>query len=643
MKQICTILIITLLSSFVYGQEGKVLRGDKKFDRYDFVDAQSVYLRVAEKGYESAELFHKLGDSYYLNAQYDEAVNWYGKLAEKYPDSLTTEFYFRYATSLKAIKDYEKADAMMATFFEIKNDDSRAQLYDKNKDYLETIASRKRNYEVERLNINTSYSDFGPVIHDEKLIFSSTRDTGRLSKRIHKWNDQPFLDLYEIGLEELEGGSTDISKFDKKINSKYHESTPAFHTEGNIIYFTRNNYSKNVYGTDGSGTNKLKIYRATKNGPDSWGNPEELPFCSDEYNTAHPTLSADNKTLYFSSDRPESIGESDIWKVTINDDGSYSEPENLGETINTEGRETFPFITSDDELYFASNGHPGLGGLDIFSTSLSSNSDGAILNLGEPINTAQDDFSLVLDGETRTGFFASNRNTVGGNDDIYKFIEIPCDINLSGLVTDLDTGDPLDYVDIGLYDGDNNLITKVNTASESTYAFVPSCSETLVVRASKEGYIPAEKVVITPGVSADLDAPLQLELEKKPFEKGDDLGKILNLNPIYFDFDRYNIRPDAAIELAKVIAVMEEYPDLKIDVRSHTDSRANDEYNRVLSQNRNNSTIAYIIDNGISKSRLTGRGYGESQLVNDCGNGSDCSEEAHQLNRRSEFIVVDNK
>ena len=294
-------------------------------------------------------------------------------------------------------------------------------------------------------------------------------------------------------------------------------------------------------------------------------------------------------------------------------------------------------------MYFASNGHPGLGGLDIFSTNLSSNSDGAILNLGEPINTAQDDFSLVLDGETRTGFFASNRNTVGGNDDIYKFIEIPCDINLSGLVTDLDTGDPLDYVDIGLYDGDNNLITKVNTASESTYAFVPSCSETLVVRASKEGYIPAEKVVITPGVSADLDAPLQLELEKKPFEKGDDLGKILNLNPIYFDFDRYNIRPDAAIELAKVIAVMEEYPDLKIDVRSHTDSRANDEYNRVLSQNRNNSTIAYIIDNGISKSRLTGRGYGESQLVNDCGNGSDCSEEAHQLNRRSEFIVVDNK
>jgi len=642
MKQITTLILIALLSLSVLGQEGSINRGDKKFDKYDFVDAQKVYLRVAENGFESAELFNKLGDSYYLNAQYDEAVKWYGQLFEKFPDDIKTESYFRYATSLKAVKDYDRADAMMNTFFEIKNEDKRARLFNSNKDYLKTITSKRNSYKIEPLNINTVYSDFGATLYEDKLIFSSARDTGSFSRRTHKWNAQPFLDLYEISIEELDGGNKNVKKFDRVINTKYHESTPAFSADGNTIYFTRNNFTKGNYRKDSNGTNKLKIYRATKGSSGKWGNAEELPFCSDDYNTGHPSLSSDGRTMYFTSDRPESVGESDLWKVAIEEDGSFGEPENLGDIINTEGRETFPYITSTNELYFASNGHQGLGGLDIFLVNLSENSDGEILNLGEPLNTAQDDFAAVLDEETRTGYFSSNRNAVGGNDDIYRFIEVPCDITLEGLITDRDTGAPISNVDVSIYDQNNNVIAVMNTASESSYSHLPGCSETLIIRARKEGYIPSEKVVVTPGETADLDEPLQLELEKKPFEKGDDLGKILNLNPIYFDFDRYNIRPDAALELAKVIAVMEEYPALKVDVRSHTDSRGDDEYNRVLSQNRNDATINYMIDQGIAKGRLTGRGYGESELINNCSNGSDCSEEDHQLNRRSEFIIVDN-
>ena len=633
-------IILTVWTSAA--QDRQISRGDKEFNRYDFVQAQSVYLKVAEKGFESAELFNKLGDSYYLNAQYPDAVNWYGKLIEKFPDEADAELYFRYATSLKAVKDYDKADEMLTKFFELKNVDRRAQLYSGNKNYLESIEARRKNYEVKKLDINSNYSDFGPYIYDEKLLFSSTRDTGTFLRRSHKWNAQPFLDFYEIGLEDLENGSTRVKKFNRRLNTKYHESTPSFTDDDNTIYFTRNNFNKRNYGIDDRGTNKLKIYRATKGSSSKWGNAEELPFCSDDYSTAHPALSPDGKTLYFSSDRPGSIGESDIWKVAINDDGSFGEPENLGEPINTEGRETFPFVTSNNEIYFASNGHQGLGGLDLFYANLNS-SDPEIINLGEPLNTPQDDFSLVLDEDSRKGFFASNRNTVGGNDDIYSFTEVPCDITLAGLITDKDSGVPLTDVDMSFYDGDNNLITTLNTGNESSYDYIPGCGDTVVVKAAKEGYIPAEKVVIAPRESANLDQPLQLELEEKPFEIGDDLGKILNLNPIYFDFDRYNIRPDAALELAKIIAVMEEYPALKIDVRSHTDSRANDDYNAVLSQNRNDSTIRYIIEQGgIASSRLTGRGYGESQLINECSNGVDCTEEDHQLNRRSEFIIVEN-
>jgi len=536
----------------------------------------------------------------------------------------------------------------MTRFLELNKDDKRANLFKNGPNYLKDIDYHKNSYEVSTTTINSGYSDFGPMLYKDKLIFASNRDTGLFRKRVHKWNGQPFLDLYQVDLNkvDVDEGYSHVEKFDAKINTKFHESTPVFTNDGKTIYFTRNNYNKRSYKKDPNGTNRLKIYRSTFI-EDEWSDAEELPFNSDVYTTAHPALSVDNKKLYFSSDMPGTLGMSDLWYVTINDDGTYGDPVNLGEDINTEGRESFPFISAKNDLYFASNGHPGLGGLDLFVTTINEKGEVAeIVNLGEPANTSKDDFALVLDTETNVGFLSSNRNNAGVNDDIYLLKEVkkpepPCDIVLSGTVTDKVTGELLEGATVTLYNTNNEVVATVITDATASYNFAPECDNTYLLRAKKEGYNNIEKIVTTPKKSSQIEELLQLETVQ--IASGVDIGKILNLNPIYFDFDKDYIRKDAAVELAKILVYMETNPNIHIDIRSHTDSQGDDTYNMQLSQRRNVSTRNWFIAKGIDASRLSGKGYGETQPVNQCTNGVACSEEQYQLNRRSEFIVVDRK
>jgi outer membrane protein OmpA-like peptidoglycan-associated protein len=318
----------------------------------------------------------------------------------------------------------------------------------------------------------------------------------------------------------------------------------------------------------------------------------------------------------------------------------------MGRPINTEGRETFPFISKNGNLYFASDGHPGLGGLDVYVTSPQLESkEQQIINIGKPINSSYDDFTFIVNDETKLGYFASNRKTGMGSDDIYRFIqeEIPCDILVDGKVLDKDSGAPIQGATVQLLDSENQVVDSMLSEANGDYNFdTANCEEQYIVRAIKETYNGDEVVFTTPDASKTITNNLQLELTQKPINVGDDLTVLLELNPIYFDFDRFNIRPDAALELEKVISVMNQYPNMVIDARSHTDSRGIDSYNLSLSDKRAKSTVAYIIGQGIDSSRISGAGYGETQLVNDCGNDAKCSEEAHQLNRRSEFIVIKN-
>jgi outer membrane protein OmpA-like peptidoglycan-associated protein len=372
-----------------------------------------------------------------------------------------------------------------------------------------------------------------------------------------------------------------------------------------------------------------------------------LPFNSNEYSIAHPTLSVDEKTLYFASDMPGTLGQSDLFRVKINGDGTYGAPENLGPEINTEGRETFPFVSNDNELYFASDGRPGLGGLDVFVARIEvDQSFYGIQNVGEPINSKQDDFAFFINSKSRNGFFTSNREGGKGYDDIYRFVEnkkLTCEQDLSGQVTDLETKEMLTNTKMSLFDANFKPLQVTQTDAQGRYSFAVDCSKTYYVRAEKDEYQTKEGSVKTKRFSGSKDYSMALERRIKPIAVGTDLAKTLDIPMIYFDLDKSAIRKDASYELAKVLEVMQQYPEMKIEVRSHTDSRQTANYNEKLSDRRAKATVAWLVKNGINSARLIGKGYGETMLVNQCSDGVKCTEEEHQANRRSEFIIVSMK
>jgi outer membrane protein OmpA-like peptidoglycan-associated protein len=433
-------------------------------------------------------------------------------------------------------------------------------------------------------------------------------------------------------------------KFDKNLNSKFHESTPVFTNDGKTMYFTRNNYLDGKKGKDGNEITLVKIYKASLEN-NKWTNITELPFDSNNYSTAHPAISPDGKTLYFASDMPGTIGQSDLYKVTLNDDGSFGTPENLGNIINTEGRETFPFVNDENEIYFASDGHPGLGGLDVFVSKI--NADGTFSeaqNVGADVNSPKDDFAYLIDTKSRRGFFTSNRDGGQGYEDIYKFLEtkrLTCEQLLYGVITDITTNEILSNAKITLLDDNLGIINSVLSDEKGNYTIAVECDKRYSVRASKEDYSTKEEIITVAKENGKTHLDFALEKAKCKVAIGDDLGKCFGIKMIYFDFDKSDIRIEAAIDLEKILDVLNQYPMMKLDIRSHTDSRGSFKYNEALSQRRATATINWLIKKGVNSNRLTAKGYGENLLLNKCSDGVDCTEEEHQHNRRSEFIITE--
>jgi len=647
-KVILFITFLSVLCSAGQAQNTKVKKANKEYDKFAYIDATKTYERIAEKGYKSADLFQKLANAHYFNANFEKAAKWYGELFVM-NEEVAPEYYYRYAQSLKSIGEYAKADEMLVLFNKKSSEDLRGKIFNDKQNYMDIIKANSGRYIIKDAGINSAYSDYGSAYAGNKLIFTSSRDTGSFSQRKHKWSNQYFTNMYSADITPKDAlGVTEDSltvpeKFAKNINSRFHESTPVFTKDGLSMYFTRNNFNNGKKGKDANKITLLKIYKATlKEG--KWNNSQELPFNNDSYSVAHPTLSADEKTMYFASDMPGTYGQSDIWKVAINADGSFGTPENLGATINTEGKESFPVITNENELYFATDGHPGLGGLDIFMSGM--NADGtfkAPINIGAPANSPQDDFAYLIDTKTRKGFLTSNRDGGKGYDDIYKFIEtrkLVCEQVLSGIVTDLETGEILANIKVTLFDEKFNKLKEVLSDEKGFYTFEVECGKSYFIRAEKDLYETKEQKVAISTSNGKTDFPIQLEKKVKPVTVGDDLAKAFGIKIIYFDLDKWNIRPDAALELEKILDVMKQYPNMNLDVRSHTDSRQTNKYNEKLSDRRAKSTIAWLVTNGVEASRLIGKGYGETLLVNKCADGVKCSEEEHQANRRSEFIIT---
>jgi len=644
-------IVIILITSLGYSQKDKLKEADKMFESYAFIDAQKIYLEVASNGYESENLFKKLGDSYYFNSDLEKAFEWYQKLYD-INQSLPKEYLFRYAQSLKSIKLYEKSDEIMLEFDILNETDSRVSRLKKERNYLEFIEIQSGRFKLKKISINSDYSEFSPSFYGNKLVFASNRPNSRLIKRIHEWNNKPYLDLYSSDLSDSLVIKSEPILFSEKLNSKFHESSAVFSTDGKTVYFTRNNFSDNKLMRGEDGISYLKLFKSELNSENTWTKPEELPFNNDNYSLAYPALSKDNKTLYFSSDMDGTIGMSDIFKVDIREDNTYSIPKNLGEDINTEGRESFPFVSEDGFFYFASDGHLGLGGLDVFVAKIKDDGKlGEVFNLGRPINSTKDDFSFIINSKLKKGFFASNREQEGASDNIYELIQLKklitdCFQLLNGNIFRINGEDPLSDVKVSLLDRDLKIVDSTITDFKGFYQFEVDCSSSYVVRISKDGFSSLDEVVEINsdfGTENSLDFSMNEggELDIIKAGDGDDLNDLLQLDTIYFDLDKVQIRPDAEVELQKISAAMKSYPNLRIDVRSHTDSRARDEYNQILSNKRAKATINYIIEkSGVSTERISGRGYGESQLVNKCSNRIDCSESEHALNRRSEFIIL---
>lgn len=488
-------------------------------------------------------------------------------------------------------------------------------------------------YKVKSLEANSEYGDFGTTFFGkDRIVFSSSRKNG-ISNKTWEGNDQPFLDLY-MGNVESNGEITKVRPFSSAVNSKYHDAMVAFTPDLKEIYFTSNNYMGGKVRSS-----NLKIFRANLGVSGSRTNIMTLTINNDKFSTGHPFVSKDGKKLYYISDMPGGYGGTDIYEVTINK-GHYGAPKNLGPTVNSKYKEYTPFVDGDI-LYFSSNRPGGKGGYDIYMTKL----DGSLeepINLGKPMNSKGDDICFIIDKETQTGYFSSNRRGGKGDDDIYFFKELTvnpiCDQVVQGIVIDKKTGQTMANAFVTLFDSNGKKIRRIETLKNGEFFFKVECDVNYTIKGDKFGYFDADSTLATTRVNA-YQHDITLKLDEKEFVNVN--GKeILNVRSIEFELNEANILERSYDELAKVARLMDKFPNMIVQFGSHTDSRGGDGYNMWLSQKRASETVRYLIGIGVDSKRITGKGFGESRLVNGCSNGVKCTEIEHRQNKRTEFVVI---
>ena len=631
MKNNNILITLTLLGSLCLTAQNKdTKKADKHFKQLEFVEAAQDYEKLVEDGKADAYVYGQLAESYYNVFDTQKAETYY-KMALENDPSPDAEVIYRYSQMLKANGKYELSNEWMARFAAISPSDHRAIAFNENPDYIPQILERGKKFRVENQSFNSEYSDFGGTLKDGSLYFTSARD---VTGGTYGWNDQPYLDIYKTS-KNSEGGFNEPEALDNKINTPYHEGLVAFSPDGKSMYFSRESFFEKEFKRDSVSNNKLgaiHLYRATSLGGD-WDNVEALNI-SKEYSVKNPSVSKDGRTLYFASDIPGGYGLFDIYRAAINEDGSVGAPVNLGQQINTEGQEMFPFIGDDGTLYFSSNGHLGLGGLDVFFTKSIDGKWSPIRNVGIPINSNSDDFAFSLNDATGEGYVSSNRPGGVGSDDIYRIIKLEplCDVLISSTVVDGRTGQPIGGAMVALYDGEGNKVVSKTTDAEGVAEFIVECDKDSALEVVMDGF-ESKRTSIEGTQEEEMNVNISLQPIDVVIAEG-----AIELDPIYFEFDRSNITSKAAFELDKLVQVMDKYPEMVIDVTAHTDSRGSESYNLGLSDRRAKTTVQYVVSKGIDRSRIAGAGKGESVPKVDCGDN--CSEEEFQMNRRSEFRIV---
>jgi len=628
MKNILTLLIITLISfSNLVAQNNSTKKADRLFDRFEFVKAAEEYLKLANDEANDYYVISRLADSYYNIFDTKNAEKWFEKIVEEND----IEIIYKYTQMLKANGKYKESNIWMTKFSEMKPYDSRAVAFRNTPNYIDKIVEKGKKFNIQNLSINSEYSDFGSTMFNNKLYFISSEEPGFLEKP-YSWSNEGFLNIYSSYINE-NGSYLERVEFDD-LNSKYHEGVITFMTDGNTAYFTRESYFEKEYEKSEDSKTKysqLYIYRASKqNG--KWSSIESLKINDQNYSNKNPMIGPKGEYLYFSSNMPGGYGQYDIYKAKINEDGSIGDPLNLGQKINTEGQEGFPFMSEDKIIYFSSDGHLGLGGLDVFYSKNIDTKWSNVRNVGIPVNSGADDFAFMINGDD--GYISSNRPGGVGKDDIYAIKKIMplCDILFTTNIIDSKTKESISSATTSISDNTGIIDNTKITSEKGLAEFMLECEDEIQLMVSKTGY---ESKMLDLKFS-DIDPPV-LDVYLNPIEEIIVEEKII-LNPIYFDFDKSNITNKAAFELDKLVAIMEKYPDMVIRAESHTDARGPASYNKGLSDRRAKSTAQYVISKGISEERISGVGKGEDEPKVDCSQG--CSKEEHAQNRRSEFIIV---
>lgn len=642
------VLVSALLLQGCSLNKGALKKGDRRFKYGEYELAIEQYIKALQKPQYTAEANFKIGESYRLSNRLKEAEPFYAAAISHNSEDEKSRYY--YGIALKATERYDESRAVLEQYIAEAKEQEMIDLARKeidNLDKLTEIMSKESYFRVRNLSgINTPEAEYSPVYRDNELYWTSARDGGR----IYKATGTAFTNIYKAKTQGARVDTTSIMPLSELINDpNTHEGCIAFSPDGQIMVFAKGNSGRK------KGADDVNLYmsRFRRSG---WSKPELMRINDPNSWDSSPAFSADGRTLYFASNRRGGFGGTDLYMATLNRRGNFSSAQNMGPVINTPGNEAFPFEGADGALYFASDGHPGLGGLDVFVASRSQGSL-RVENMGSPINSSSDDFAIFLYSPDR-GFFSSNREGGMGDDDIYTFINNDPDLKIVNYFL---AGTTITYDDRGtevllpgtvvqLIGANNELLGETVTGREGEFRFRVYPEENYLLKAEKPEYFTTRASFSTIGETVPKEQLTRL-ITNKTFATRlaldrIELDKTIVLENIYYDLDKWDIRPDAALELDKLVTVLDDNAEIKIELSSHTDSRASADYNLDLSLKRAQSAVDYIVSRGIDRNRMVARGYGESQLIISDEEiarlpTEEEQEAAHQRNRRTEFKVTE--
>lgn len=629
-------------------QPVQLKKADELFNKFAYAKAIPEYERLVVKGLHTEHAYRRLAECYLLLRDFEKSLPYFERFINE--PQTPSHYYFKYGMALQSVNRQKEALRWLKRYKRLNKNDKKLKQFLKDGNLASVVFNSRESYEVEPVHFNSEYNDFGAITNKGRIYFSSSRFSDKKQDR-YEWDNQPWLDIFYVEEDTYFDRMRVVQpqKIAGDINSKYHESSLIFSTDyknDTVIYFTRNNFFENKVGYHEikhkeerlvEKRNNLKIYKAERK-DGTWKVVRNMKMNADHYSSGHPSVNPNRTKLYFASDRPGGYGGTDIYYCDIHPRGGVGEPVNAGPVVNTAGNEMFPFVNNEGKLFFASDGHMGFGQLDIFATI--SDASGAVtdvINLGQPINSDKDDFAFYSNEDGTKGFISSNRKGGKGGDDIYRFDFTPS-LYVEGTVYDAVNGKTLDSVAIALTDKNTgNFIKGVTTDHKGYYRmFINRGMEyTLVLNRRTH---PEKKVSLSTITLPQTQKKIVQDIYMNPLL---DVKVLADLNKIYFDFNKSNIRPDAARELDKVVQLMlETYPYMTIRLESHTDPVGSHEYNDVLSEKRAKSTYEYLVSRGVAKERiLSYKGFGKRKPVNDCKTKWDCPPEVLELNRRTEFPI----